>query len=70
MTRRNGVVHVGWPDGYFTDPARQLEVSADMTATWQLSGYLVCPVPRDGRPMEHTFNEPCPACGLDPADTG
>ena len=66
--RAHGVVHVGWPDGCFTDPARQLEVSADMTATWQLSGYLVVPVPRDGR--EHVFNEPCQICRPDPADTG
>ena len=69
MTKRaNGVIHVSWPDGYFADPARQLEVSADMTATWQLSGYLVTPVPHDGR--EHAFNEPCPSCGPDPAVTG
>lgn len=65
--RHNTVVHVGWPDGYFTDPARQLEVAADETATWQLSGYLVTLPPNDGR--EHTFNEPCPACRR-PADNG
>jgi hypothetical protein len=69
MTQRaKGVVHIGWPDGYFTDPDCQLEVTATEAASWQLSGYLVVTPPSsDGQ--EHSWNEPCPACGR-PADNG